>query len=50
MPDRNSEGVIIIADTIEEKSYTNENELIFWYCDHAAGKMVKRQYPKRLEL
>lgn len=35
------EGIIIIDDTIEEKSYTDENELITWHYDHTAGRMIK---------
>jgi hypothetical protein len=35
------EGIIIIDDTIEEKPYTDENELITWHFDHTVGRMVK---------
>jgi len=35
------EGIIIIDDTIEEKPYTDENELITWHYDHSLGKTVK---------
>ena len=34
-------GVISIDDTIEEKPYTDENEIICWHYDHSAGKSVK---------
>ena len=34
-------GVIVIDDTIEEKEYTDENELICWHCDHSKGRNVK---------
>jgi hypothetical protein len=34
-------GVISIDDTIEEKAYTDENEIICWHFDHSAGKAVK---------
>jgi len=34
-------GIIIIDDTIEEKPYTDENELITWHYDHTLGRMVK---------
>lgn len=35
------EGVITLDDSIEEKEYTDENELICWHYDHAKGKTVK---------
>jgi hypothetical protein len=34
-------GVIVIDDTIEEKEYTDENELICWHWDHSKGRNVK---------
>ncbi|MBY0281994.1 MAG: transposase [Alphaproteobacteria bacterium] len=34
-------GVIIIDDTIEEKTYTDENEIICWHYSHAKGRCVK---------
>lgn len=34
-------GVLIIDDTIEEKPYTDENELVCWHYSHAKGKCVK---------
>jgi hypothetical protein len=34
-------GVIAIDDTIEEKAYTDENELICWHFDHSKGRNVK---------
>jgi len=34
-------GVLIIDDTIEEKPYTDESELICWHYDHSQGKSVK---------
>jgi len=37
----NEEGVLIIDDTIEEKPYTDESELICWHYDHAKGQSVK---------
>lgn len=36
-----SEGVIAIDDTLEEKPYSDENELISWHFDHSQGKSVK---------
>jgi SRSO17 transposase len=38
--DRDS-GVLIIDDTIEEKPYTDESELVCWYYDHSKGRNVK---------
>jgi hypothetical protein len=35
------EGVIIIDDSILEKPYTDENELIAWHFDHTQGRSVK---------
>jgi hypothetical protein len=34
-------GVLIIDDTIEEKPYTDESELICWHYDHSQGRTVK---------
>ena len=35
------EGVLIIDDTIEEKPYTDESELICWHYDHSKGRNLK---------
>lgn len=35
------DGVLIIDDTIEEKPYTDESELICWHYDHTKGRSVK---------
>lgn len=35
------DGVIVIDDTIVEKPYTDENELISWYYDHSKNRSVK---------
>lgn len=35
------DGVLIIDDTIEEKPYTDESELICWHYDHSQGRNVK---------
>lgn len=35
------DGVIVIDDTIEEKQFTDENELICWHFDHSKGRNVK---------
>lgn len=34
-------GVLIIDDAIEEKPYTNENEIVAWHFSHAKGRCVK---------
>jgi hypothetical protein len=34
-------GVLIIDDTIEEKAYTDENEIICWHYSHSKGRSVK---------
>lgn len=35
------DGVLIFDDTIQEKAWTDENELVCWHCDHVAGRTVK---------
>ena len=35
------DGVLIVDDTIEEKPYTDESELICWHYDHSKGRSVK---------
>ena len=35
------EGVLIIDDTIEEKPYTDESELVCWHYDHSKGRNIK---------
>jgi hypothetical protein len=37
----NSDGVLILDDSIEEKPYTDENELICWHWDHSNQRHVK---------
>jgi hypothetical protein len=34
-------GVLILDDTIGEKAYTDENEIICWHYSHAKGRHVK---------
>lgn len=36
------DSCLIFDDTIVEKSYTDENELICWNYDHFTGRNVKR--------
>jgi hypothetical protein len=35
------DGVMIVDDSIVEKPYTDENEIICWHFDHAKGRTVK---------
>lgn len=35
------EGVLLVDDSIVEKPYTDENEIICWHYDHAKGRMIK---------
>jgi hypothetical protein len=35
------EGVLIVDDTIEEKPYTDESELVCWHYDHSKGRNLK---------
>lgn len=37
----NPDGVLIFDDSIEEKPYTDENELICWHWDHSHQRHVK---------
>lgn len=34
-------GVLIVDDTIEEKPYTDENEIVCWHFSHAKGRCIK---------
>ena len=38
---QSDEGVLIIDDSVEEKKYTDQNELINWHFDHSQGRSVK---------
>jgi hypothetical protein len=35
------EGVLIFDDTVQEKPYSSENELINWHFDPTVGRSVK---------
>jgi hypothetical protein len=35
------DGVLIFDDTIQEKAWTDENEVIDWHYDHCKGRSVK---------
>lgn len=37
----NKNGVLILDDTIEEKPYMAENDLICWHYDHVSGRSIK---------
>ena len=36
-----SQGVLIFDDTIQEKAWTDESDLICWHYDHCSGRTVK---------
>src|SRR5437870_112142 len=36
-----SEGCLIIDDSISEKPYSDENDIIAWHYDHSKDRMVK---------
>ena len=40
-PIQQEEGVIIIDDSIAEKPYTDENDIICWHYDHSQDRSVK---------
>ncbi|NTU42125.1 MAG: transposase [Nitrospirales bacterium] len=35
------DGVLIFDDTIQEKAWTDENEIMCWHFDHCAGRSVR---------
>src|ERR1039457_4710344 len=37
----NSDGVLIFDDTIQEKAWTDENELMCWHYDHVSARNVR---------
>ena len=39
--ERTKGGVLIIDDSIEEKPYTDENDIVCWHFSHAKGRCVK---------
>ncbi len=41
---QSEQGVLIIDDSIEEKPYTDENDIICWHYDHS--KQINRHYLK----
>lgn len=36
-----ADGVLIVDDTIEEKPYTDENDIVCWHYDHSKGRSLK---------
>ena len=36
-----SDGVLIFDDSLEEKPYTDENDMVCWHWDHSQGRNVK---------
>lgn len=38
---QSDEGVLIVDDSISEKPYTDENEIICWHWDHSKGRSIK---------
>ena len=38
---QSEEGVLIFDDTIQEKAWTDESELMCWHFDHCSGRSVK---------
>ena len=34
-------GVLIVDDSISEKPYTDENDIICWHWDHSKGRSIK---------
>ena len=35
------DGVLVFDDTVEEKAYTDENDIIAWHFDHTFGRNIK---------
>ena len=38
---QSGDGIMIVDDSIEEKPYTDENDIICWHYDHTSGGQVK---------
>src|SRR5215207_2586502 len=36
-----ADGVLIVDDSIAEKPYTDENDIICWHYDHTSGGVIK---------
>jgi hypothetical protein len=35
------DGILAFDDTIEEKYYTDQNDIMTWYWDHTFGRNIK---------
>ena len=40
--ERDMGGILILDDSIEEKPYTDENEIVAWHHSHAKGRGILR--------
>jgi len=38
---QSADGVLIIDDSIQEKPYTDENEIVCWHYDHSKERNIK---------
>jgi hypothetical protein len=38
---QSEDGVMIVDDTIAEKPYSDENDIVCWHYDHTSGKTIK---------
>jgi hypothetical protein len=38
---QSEDGVMIVDDTVAEKPYSDENDIVCWHYDHTSGKTVK---------
>ena len=38
---QSDDGVMIVDDSVAEKPYTDENDIVCWHYDHCKGRMVK---------
>lgn len=39
--EKKDDGVLILDDSIEEKPYTDENDIVAWHYDHSKGRSIK---------
>lgn len=38
---QSDDGVLIVDDTISEKPYSDENDIVCWHYDHTTGRVIK---------
>ncbi len=38
---QSDDGVLIVDDTISEKPYSDENDIVCWHYDHTSGEVIK---------